>query len=139
MGSKWSGRLFAPWGKDIAGYPVYWWTAIASNSPYVITINLSLSWIVFKPKNPLFGPAGICLANILLSLEAPRTFNFTSFTYDDPSPSIIWLLLLPSNWNIGKYITLTFTTWPFSETKVSWPAPIWYFSIVYYVNPLDMI
>lgn len=53
MGISLSGKLVAPWGKEMAGSPVCWWTAIASNSPSVITIVLSVYLIVLRPKNPL--------------------------------------------------------------------------------------
>lgn len=82
IGSSLSGRLVAPWGREIAGYPVCWCTAIASNSPSVITMNLSLRLIVFKPKKPVWLPLGNCLVNFLFSEDPPLTLILTNFTFN---------------------------------------------------------
>lgn len=134
-----SGIALAPRGREIAGYPVAWWTDMASNYPYVITTVLSLFLIVFKPKKPLMYPAGYCLIYFLVYLDAPLSLHLPiivsiSSSFEDYDSfdflGFLWSL------NIGKYITLICSGTPCSFLKVETPAPILYFLMVYSLNPL---
>lgn len=78
-GSKDIGKLWAPLGKLTDGIPVSWYTAIASNSPSVITIVLSVSFTVVSPNRPyIWLPIGYIFCLLLLSLPMALHFIFMS-------------------------------------------------------------